>query len=103
MSAANPDLEGLVVRAARAAAEHRRGVGERPVVGTASREDAWAAFGRPLPQHPTPADQVAEELLVAASGHLGATVVPRFFGFVVGDALPAATAADMLTAGWDQN
>ncbi len=103
MSAATPDLEDLFVRAARAAAEHRRGVGDRPVVGTASREDAWAAFGRPLPQHPTPADQVLDELLVAASGHLVGTVGPRFFGFVVGGALPAATAADMLTAGWDQN
>ena len=27
---------------------------------------------------------------------------PRFFGFVVGGALPAATAADILATGWDQ-
>ena len=27
---------------------------------------------------------------------------PRYFGFVVGGALDAATAADILTAGWDQ-
>lgn len=27
---------------------------------------------------------------------------PRFFGFVVGGALPAASAADILTVGWDQ-
>ena len=31
-----------------------------------------------------------------------ATAGPRFFGFVIGGALPAATAADMLAAGWDQ-
>ena len=28
---------------------------------------------------------------------------PRYFGFVIGGALDAATCADMLTAGWDQN
>ena len=31
-----------------------------------------------------------------------ATTGPRYFGFVVGGALDAATAADVLTAGWDQ-
>jgi glutamate/tyrosine decarboxylase-like PLP-dependent enzyme len=30
------------------------------------------------------------------------TTGPRFFGFVVGGALEAATAADVLTSGWDQ-
>ena len=27
----------------------------------------------------------------------------RFFGFVIGGALPAAIAADWLTSAWDQN
>jgi len=31
-----------------------------------------------------------------------ATTGPRYFGFVVGGALDAATAADMLAVGWDQ-
>ncbi|HEX2705333.1 MAG TPA: hypothetical protein VHM65_06210, partial [Candidatus Lustribacter sp.] len=30
------------------------------------------------------------------------TAGPRFFGFVIGGSLPAATAADMVAAGWDQ-
>ena len=34
--------------------------------------------------------------LVASAG-------PRYFGFVVGSSLPAATAADMMTSSWDQN
>ena len=42
------DLEKLFVRAAREAARHRRR-GDRPVAGTASREDAWEAFGGRLP------------------------------------------------------
>ena len=32
-----------------------------------------------------------------------ATTGPRYFGFVIGGALDAATAADMLATGWDQN
>src|SRR5207302_10590106 len=31
-----------------------------------------------------------------------ATTGPRYFGFVVGGALDAASAADILTTGWDQ-
>jgi glutamate/tyrosine decarboxylase-like PLP-dependent enzyme len=97
------DLEELFVRAARAGARHRDTVGDRPVAGTASREDAWAAFGGALPDDPTPADQVVEELLAAADGHLVGTVGPRFFGFVVGGSTAAAAAADLLAVSWDQN
>ena len=32
-----------------------------------------------------------------------ASTGPRYFGFVIGGALDAATAADVLTTGWDQN
>jgi glutamate/tyrosine decarboxylase-like PLP-dependent enzyme len=97
------DVEDLFVRVARAAAEYRSAVGDRPVAGTASREDAWKAFDVPLPERPTPAGQVVDELLAAADGHLVGTVGPRYFGFVIGGSSPASTAADMLAVGWDQN
>src|SRR5699024_9773158 len=60
------------------------------------------AFAGPLPAAGTPAAQVLEELLEAAGPGLVATAGPRFFGFVTGGALPAATAADVLAVGWDQ-
>src|SRR5205085_8097203 len=84
-------------------AHHRETVGDRPVAGTASREDAWAAFGGALPDDPTPAEQVLEELLAAADGRLVGTVGPRYFGFVVGGSTSASAAADILAVGWDQN
>ena len=96
------DLEQLFVRAARAAAEHRRTVGGRPVTPTRTPGDVRAAFAGPLPAEPTPPDQVLNELLAAADGAVMGTVGPRYFGFVVGGALPAASAADILTTGWDQ-
>jgi hypothetical protein len=37
-----------------------------------------------------------EPALVSSTGR-------RYFGFVVGESLDAALAADLLTSGWDQN
>ncbi|MFC5727298.1 MULTISPECIES: pyridoxal phosphate-dependent decarboxylase family protein [Nocardioides] len=96
------DVEHLLVRAARAAAEHRRTVGERPITPRRSAEDVRAAFAGPLPEAPTDPDSVLTELLMAADGAITGSVGPRFFGFVIGGALPAASAAEILATGWDQ-
>jgi glutamate/tyrosine decarboxylase-like PLP-dependent enzyme len=96
------DLERLLTRAARTAAAHRRGVGDAPLVPGRSAADIRAAFAGPLPVAPTPPDRVIDELLTAADGAVVGSVGPRFFGFVIGGALPAATAADVLALGWDQ-
>jgi glutamate/tyrosine decarboxylase-like PLP-dependent enzyme len=50
-----------------------------------------------------PADVVVEELAETIEPTLVATTGPRYFGFVNGGVLDAATAADILTTGWDQN
>jgi hypothetical protein len=96
------DLETLLVRAARAAAEHRRTVGDRHVATRTPAGEIRAAFAAPLPDEPTDPDEVLSELLRAAAGGITGSVGPRYFGFVIGGALPAATAAEILTTGWDQ-
>jgi glutamate/tyrosine decarboxylase-like PLP-dependent enzyme len=45
---------------------------------------------------------VVEQLADVVEPALVASVGPRYFGFVVGGALEAATGADILTTGWDQ-
>ncbi len=96
------DVEHLLVRAARAAGEHRRTVGDRSVAPRLSPERIRAAFAVPLADEPTDPEDVLTRLLQAADGAVTGTVGPRYFGFVIGGALPAASAADVLTTGWDQ-
>jgi glutamate/tyrosine decarboxylase-like PLP-dependent enzyme len=46
---------------------------------------------------------VVDELADIVEPALVATTGPRYFGFVIGGDLDAASAADVLTTGWDQN
>src|ERR671930_644736 len=61
------------------------------------------ALGGPLPEDPTDPEQVVAELAAAADDGLVAMPSGRYFGFVIGGGVPAALAADWLTATWDQN
>lgn len=83
-------------------ARFRAELGERRPTASATRADVREALGGPLQQEPTAPRQVVEQLVEAARPGLMGTPGPRFFGFVIGGALPSATAADMLAAGWDQ-
>ncbi len=95
-------LRDLLVHAASRAADHREQAGERPVhPGDVDLDRLRARLGL-LPDEPTPAAAVVDELADAVEPALVATTGPRYFGFVVGGALDAATAAEVLATGWDQ-
>ena len=95
-------LLDLLTNAAARAADHREKVAERPVFPSDVDLDAVRTALGSLAEGPTPAAVVIDELVDAVEPALVATTGPRYFGFVVGGALDAATAADVLTSGWDQ-
>lgn len=78
-------------------------LGERRVGTTVALEELRQALGGPLPEEGRPARDVIAHLTKAADPGIVATTSGRFFGFVIGGALPAAVAADWLTTTWDQN
>jgi glutamate/tyrosine decarboxylase-like PLP-dependent enzyme len=94
--------EELFNRAAVAAAAYRGTLRDRPVAPPPDLDALRSSLGGTLPEGATPPGRVLDQLITAAEPSLVATAGPRFFGYVVGGALPAATAADMLAAGWDQ-
>jgi glutamate/tyrosine decarboxylase-like PLP-dependent enzyme len=76
---------------------------DRPVWPRVTHEEMLTALGGPLPDGPTDAAEVVADLARRAEPGLTGTPAPRFFGFVIGGAHPAALAADWLTSAWDQN
>jgi glutamate/tyrosine decarboxylase-like PLP-dependent enzyme len=74
-----------------------------PVLPSATLEELRARLGKPLEDRGLPADQVLAELVRDCEGGILGSTGGRFFGWVIGGALPAALAADWLVTAWDQN
>ncbi|MFD9939214.1 pyridoxal phosphate-dependent decarboxylase family protein [Nonomuraea sp. NPDC059023] len=96
------ELSRLFRLAAEHGAGYRRSLPDRPVGVPVDQDALVEAFSGALPDGPTPPEQVLAELLAAAAPGLVVSAGPQYFGFVVGGALPAASAADILATGWDQ-
>jgi len=62
-----------------------------------------SAFALDLPEGPTAATEVVDELARLAEPGLMAIGSGRFFGWVMGGTLPAALASDWMVSAWDQN
>ncbi|MEP7020071.1 MAG: aminotransferase class V-fold PLP-dependent enzyme [Pseudonocardiales bacterium] len=89
------------------AAAHARkwlaSVGDRPVGPQAKADDLRAGFGGTLAEGGANAADVVDQLADVVEPGLMAIGSGRFFGWVMGGALPAALAADWLVSAWDQN
>ncbi len=89
--------------AAERAGRYLEGVGERPVAPSAGALAGMERLGGALPDAGMDAADVVRLLDEAGSPATMATAGPRYFGFVIGGALPAAVGASWLAGAWDQN
>ena len=75
----------------------------RPVTATATLGELRARLVKPLEGTGVPAGQVVRELAADVAGGLIGNSSGRFYGWVMGGAVPASLAADWLASAWDQN
>ncbi|MFO1407840.1 MAG: pyridoxal-dependent decarboxylase [Steroidobacteraceae bacterium] len=99
----NASLAALLDDAHRRAVRYLEALGERPVAAPPDAVERLGALREPLPAGPTDPARVLALLDDYVSPATIATAGPRFFGFVIGGALPASLAANWLAAAWDQN
>ena len=96
------DYKRVLEASHRHALDYLEGLERRPVRERADAEDLRGLLGGELPDGGADPATVVDELARAAEPGLVASAGPRYFGFVMGGALPAAMGADMLAAAWDQ-
>lgn len=81
---------------------YTEGNATRRVFPSAEAIAALAAFDEQLPAQGRPAEDTLALLDRAGSPATTASNGPRYFGFVIGAALPAAAAAERMMLAWDQ-
>ncbi|MBN1528229.1 MAG: aspartate aminotransferase family protein [Thermoleophilaceae bacterium] len=96
-------MRELLDAAAGHAAAYLESLPERRVGAPRGVEDTKAALGAELPGGPVDPRRVLDELVAEADPGITAMGSPRYFGFVIGGAYPAAIAADWMASAWDQN
>jgi glutamate/tyrosine decarboxylase-like PLP-dependent enzyme len=94
----------LFRQAADHAADFLETLDERPVrAHTDAEAGFYDALGGPLPEEGLDDRAILASLVEASDPGLVTSQSGRYFGFVVGGALPVATAADWLATAWDVN
>jgi len=89
--------------AAERAIRYTRGITERRVAPAADDRGRLKGFHEPFPEYPCDANTVVAMLDELGSPATVATTGGRYFGFVIGGAVPASMAASWLANAWDQN
>jgi glutamate/tyrosine decarboxylase-like PLP-dependent enzyme len=95
-------MRKLLIAAAERAIRYLESLDERGVAPDPTIVARLSELDIPLPAHPSEADETVA-LLDSYSAATMAMAGPRFFGFVIGGALPATLAANWLAGAWDQN
>ena len=96
------DELALLADADRRAHDYLAAVDTRRVFPDADTLAKLDAFDEPLPEHGHPDSDVLRLLDETGSPATVASNGPRYYGFVIGAALPAAAAAERLMLAWDQ-
>jgi glutamate/tyrosine decarboxylase-like PLP-dependent enzyme len=96
-------MENTLRIALESALKHLDGLDSRPVAATAGLAALRTRLGRELSAEGMEPDAVIRELAAAVDGGIMGSTSGRFFGWVIGGALPAAIGADWLTSVWDNN
>jgi glutamate/tyrosine decarboxylase-like PLP-dependent enzyme len=96
-------MRHLLDDAAQRAVRYLDSLATRAVAPTAEAIAALSRFDTPLPQEPQPPAETLHELDSIGSPATTAMASGRFFGFVIGGALPVTVASNWLATAWDQN
>jgi glutamate/tyrosine decarboxylase-like PLP-dependent enzyme len=97
------DERALLIRTAELAAQYLDTLATRPIRPDADYAAMLRAVDGPVPEEGTDPVALIDELAALAEPGLTAMGSGRYFGFVIGGALPASLAADWLVSAWDQN
>jgi glutamate/tyrosine decarboxylase-like PLP-dependent enzyme len=97
------NLRTLISYASNYVSSYRESASQRKVAPSISADQLRVALGGPLGRTGEDPEKVLEQLIAGAEPGIVASTGPRYFGFVTGGALGAATAADIIATGWDQS
>ena len=97
------DDRALLRRTAELAIEYLDRLPDRPVIGDHDVDELRKALVMELSERGEDPRAVIEHLAEVGGRAAVAMAGPRYFGFVIGGALPVTVAADWLTTTWDQN
>ncbi len=96
-------MRTLLENSAQRAIAYLEGLDTRAVAPDAAAVTNLAVLDEPLPAHSMPDADVLRQLDEVCSPATMGMAGPRFFGFVIGGALPVTLAANWLAGAWDQN
>jgi glutamate/tyrosine decarboxylase-like PLP-dependent enzyme len=103
MSQLDPDFRKSLEAAYALATSHLENLDQTSVAATVNLATLRERINQPLPRAGVAPEQVVSDLARDVAGGLLGSAGGRFFGWVIGGALPAAVGADWLTSVWQQN